>query len=68
MDTFKTYLSNKGGVLAQCQEFAVYCALPYIPNPASHSSFNHLFTVSGDIILLFYQLIDFVVLTGNLEQ
>ena len=42
---FQSYLNSKGEVLAQAPDLTVYCALPYIPDPASHSSFQHLFTV-----------------------
>ena len=42
---FKKYLDSKGSELSKANEFLAYYALPYIPNPASHPSFKHLFTV-----------------------
>lgn len=42
---FKKYLDSKGSELSKANEFLAYYALPYIPNPANHPSFKHLFTV-----------------------
>ncbi len=47
MAQFKSYLESRGAVLAQNQEFATYCALPYIPDPTKHPSFKSLFSVSS---------------------
>lgn len=50
MEHFKTYLNARGNVLSKSTEFAIYCALPYVPDPASHPSFRHLFTVSLGLV------------------
>lgn len=42
---FKQFLDSKGSELSKANEFLAYYALPYIPNPASHPSFKHLFTM-----------------------
>jgi hypothetical protein len=42
---FKRFLDSKGSELSKANEFLAYYALPYIPNPASHPSFKHLFTM-----------------------
>ena len=42
---FTVYLETRGAVLAQSQELAAYCALPYVPDPSKHPSFKKLFTV-----------------------
>ena len=38
-------MDSKGSELSKANEFLAYYALPYIPNPANHPSFKHLFTV-----------------------
>ncbi|XP_011402886.1 PREDICTED: lisH domain-containing protein ARMC9-like [Amphimedon queenslandica] len=43
---FQSYLNSRGDLLAQAPDLTVYCALPYIPDPSTHSSFQHLFTES----------------------
>ena len=45
MAEFKSYLESRGAMLAQSEEFATFCALPYIPDPTRHPSFKALFTV-----------------------
>ena len=45
MAEFKSYLESRGAVLAQSEDFATFCALPYIPDPTRHPSFKALFTV-----------------------
>ena len=47
----------KGGVLAQTAKFAIYCALPYIPNPASHSSCLQ-WVARACVVLHFLRLVD----------
>ena len=47
MGNFREYLDRKGAIVSQMQGFTVYCALPYIPDPSTHPSFKHLFTVSA---------------------
>lgn len=46
MSDFKSYLENRGAMLAQSQEFAIFCALPYVPDPMKHPTFKTIFTVS----------------------
>lgn len=70
MAEFKSYLENRGAVLAQSEEFATYCALPYIPDPTRHPSFKALFTDSWSVELK-ARLIQFLKLTlpeANLPQ
>ena len=50
MSEFRSYLDNRGSVLSQNQELAVYFALPYIPDPAKHPTFQNLFMVSGVLV------------------
>ena len=52
MSQFKEYLDKNGTYLAKLPSFAVYCALPYIPDPSSHPTFKHLFTVSCCYLLM----------------
>ena len=49
MSEFRSYLDNRGSVLSQNQELAAYFALPYIPEPAKHPTFQNLFMVSAQI-------------------
>lgn len=45
MSEFRSYLDNRGPVLSQNHELAAYFALPYIPEPSKHPSFQNLFMV-----------------------
>jgi LisH domain-containing protein ARMC9 len=38
-------LDTKGSDLSKTSEFLAYYALPYIPNPMQHPSFQSLFTI-----------------------
>uniref|UniRef100_A0ABM5G456 LisH domain-containing protein ARMC9 n=1 Tax=Pogona vitticeps TaxID=103695 RepID=A0ABM5G456_9SAUR len=40
---FKTYLETKGAALSQTTEFLPFYALPFVPNPTIHPSFQELF-------------------------
>ena len=42
---FKLFLDTKGADLSKTSEFLAYYALPYIPNPMQHPSFQQLFTM-----------------------
>ncbi|KAG1671386.1 hypothetical protein FOA52_011883 [Chlamydomonas sp. UWO 241] len=42
----RTFLETRGAGLAHTGEFLAYYALPYVPNPEHHPSFEHLFTDS----------------------
>ena len=42
---FKSFLDTKGQDLSKTSEFLAYYALPYIPNPTQHPSFQKLFTM-----------------------
>lgn len=42
---FTEYLAMRSAVLARSPELATYCALAYLPDPASHPAFKKLFTV-----------------------
>lgn len=42
---FKDFLDSHTSDLSQSTEFLPYYALPYIPNPADHPSFKHIFTI-----------------------
>ena len=42
---FKQFLDTKGADLSKTSEFLAYYALPYIPNPMQHPSFQSLFTM-----------------------
>lgn len=52
MSEFRSYLDNKGAIISQNQELATYFALPYIPDPSKHPSFQNLFLVSHVTTLL----------------
>lgn len=47
---FHYYLESKGSVLSDCAEFLPFYALPYVPHPKTHPSFQELFQVSIDFI------------------
>ncbi len=47
MSEFRSYLDNRGSVLSHNQELAAYFALPYIPEPSKHPTFQNLFMVRG---------------------
>ena len=49
---FKSYLENRGAVLAQSQEFAMFCALPYVPDPSKHPTFKTIFTVKDNLTFM----------------
>lgn len=40
MQRFAKYLETRGKELAQTSEFLVYYALPYVPSPHEHPSFQ----------------------------
>ncbi|XP_066503345.1 lisH domain-containing protein ARMC9 isoform X2 [Hoplias malabaricus] len=40
---FKHYLETRGSALSQTTEFLPFYALPFVPNPAAHPSFQELF-------------------------
>ena len=42
---FKEFLDTHASDLSASTEFLPFYALPYIPNPADHPSFKHIFTV-----------------------
>lgn len=46
LEKFKDYLNTKGAVLCRTSEFLPFYALPHIPNPQNHPSFQHYFTHS----------------------
>jgi hypothetical protein len=46
MITFQSYLNSRGKSVELSPDLAVYCALPYVHDPSSHNSFQHLFTDS----------------------
>ena len=43
MEDFKKYLDNKEIELSKTTEFLAYYALPYVPNPRNHPSYQQLF-------------------------
>lgn len=42
MSNFKTYLENRGAILVSHADFLPYYALPHVPEPENHPSFQHL--------------------------
>lgn len=44
---FKHYLETRGAALSQTTEFLPFYALPFVPNPMLHPSFQELFQVRG---------------------
>lgn len=46
MARFRDYLDRRGAALSKLPSFTLFCALPYVPDPVSHPSYKHLFTVS----------------------
>ncbi|XP_064461331.1 lisH domain-containing protein ARMC9-like [Ornithodoros turicata] len=46
MFQFQRYLEARGAMLGDIKEFLVYCALPYLPNPRLHPSFEEVFKES----------------------
>ncbi len=51
MQKFKRYLETCGPVLSRTAEFTSYYALPFVPEPETHSSYMALFTVANSIIV-----------------
>lgn len=47
MSQFRSYLDQRGSVISQNQDLASYFALPYIPDPSKHPSFQNIFLVSN---------------------
>ena len=45
MRNLKNYLGNKGAEFAKTTEFLQFYALPYIPRPQEHISFQTYFTI-----------------------
>eukprot|EP01112_Ceratiomyxa_fruticulosa_P010373 TRINITY_DN2742_c0_g2_i1.p1 TRINITY_DN2742_c0_g2~~TRINITY_DN2742_c0_g2_i1.p1 ORF type:complete len:778 (-),score=181.70 TRINITY_DN2742_c0_g2_i1:122-2455(-) len=45
MQIFQQYLSTKGAELSKTSAFLSFYALPYVPDPASHPSFQDIFTL-----------------------
>lgn len=43
MQEFKSYLETNGASLSQTTEFVTFYALPFVPNPKSHPTFQALF-------------------------
>lgn len=48
---FKHYLETRGAALCQTTEFLPFYALPFVPNPTVHPSFQELFQVEKKIII-----------------
>ena len=46
LQKFREFLDTHQADIAASTEFLPYYALPYIPNPAEHPSFKHIFTVA----------------------
>ena len=46
MDRFKHFLENRGADLCKSSQFLQYYALPYVPDPRRHPSFNDIFADS----------------------
>ena len=46
MNSFKSYLENRGSELSHMPEFIPYFAMPYVQNPRTHPSFQTLFDES----------------------
>jgi len=44
---FKQYLETRGAALSQTTEFLPFYALPFVPNPTVHPSFQELFQVQS---------------------
>ncbi|CAK69019.1 unnamed protein product (macronuclear) [Paramecium tetraurelia] len=44
INQLKNYLDNKGADLSKTNEVLPFYALPYVKNPETHQSFQHLFT------------------------
>ena len=44
MPIFQRFLATKGADLSKTSAFLAFYALPYVPDPASHPSFQDLFT------------------------
>ena len=45
MARFKNFIETKGAVLSKTAEFLPYYALPFVPDPRHHPSFEPLFEV-----------------------
>ena len=46
MKIFKSFLETKGAALSQTTEFLPFYALPFVPDPTCHPSFQPIFSVS----------------------
>jgi hypothetical protein len=46
MDEFKQFLETRGASLCKSQSHLAYFALPYVPDPKTHATFQELFTES----------------------
>jgi hypothetical protein len=46
MDDFKQFLETRGAAFCKSQSHLAYFALPYVPDPKTHVSFQDLFTES----------------------
>ncbi|KAJ3128065.1 pH-response regulator protein palA/rim20 [Nowakowskiella sp. JEL0407] len=44
MDQFKTFLETRGAQLSKTTQFLSFYALPYVPDPRTHLSFQEIFT------------------------
>ena len=51
MSEFRSYLDSRGSIISQNEDLAAYFALPYIPDPSKHPSFQKLFHVSHIMVM-----------------
>ncbi|CAH8530249.1 unnamed protein product [Dicrocoelium dendriticum] len=68
MKSFRQYLETKGSQLSQSTDLLPYYALPYVPNPREHPTYQRLFTDSwkSSIQQKLSSLLDTVLTGGNI--
>ena len=69
LQNIRDYIDHDGAILSGHQEFITYFALPFVPEPHTHPSFQHLFEVSfSNIIMILSRVIDFNIKLCNYIQ
>ena len=68
LQNIRDYIDHDGAILSGHQEFITYFALPFVPEPHTHPSFQHLFEVSfSNIIMILSRVINNYI-QGNNKQ
>ena len=68
LQNIRDYIDHDGAILSGHQEFITYFALPFVPEPHTHPSFQHLFEVSiSNIIMILSGVINSQIICNYIQ-